>query len=301
MLVVNASNNDKDWAWLTAVNEGRVQIDPRRPAAQLLHSAELRDLRDPQWGDECLIDLALQGPRSLEILLAMCNDPVTAARIKGLGWARLTEGSLAGFNVIISRTGYTGERVAYELFVHPDQSPAFWQALLKTGEAFGLKPCGLAARDSTRTEAGLPLYGHELDGPLGLNPGQAGFGSYVKLWKPFFTGREAFIVQEAKREDVVVRFRMNEKGVRRPELGDPILDKRGKVVGTVTSCAIDQEGYLLGQALVPLALSEEGTPLSIYQLGGGQRALKVPEQVKPGARLPIPDTATVLSRFPKRK
>jgi glycine hydroxymethyltransferase len=94
---------------------------------------------------------------------------------------------------------------------------------------------------------------------------------------------------------------MNEKGVRRPELGDPILDKRGKVVGTVTSCAIDQEGYLLGQALVPIALSDEGTALSIYQLGGGQRSLRVPDVVKPGARLPMPDGATVLSRFPRPK
>ncbi|MFZ0549124.1 MAG: glycine cleavage system aminomethyltransferase GcvT, partial [Candidatus Promineifilaceae bacterium] len=277
MLVVNASNNDKDWAWLTAVNDGRVQIDAQRPEARLLHPATLRDLRDPQWGAECLVDLALQGPRSLDILLAMCDDPALAARIKGMGWARLTEGKLAGFDVVISRTGYTGERVAYELFVHPDQSPAFWQALLEAGEPFGLKPCGLAARDSTRTEAGLPLYGHELDGPLDLNPAQAGFGSYVKLWKPFFVGREAFITKTAEQADIVVRFRMNEKGVRRPELGDPILDKRGKVVGTVTSCAIDQEGYLLGQALVPLSLSTDTTTFAIYQLGGGQRSLKVPD------------------------
>jgi glycine hydroxymethyltransferase len=301
MLVVNASNNDKDWAWLKAVNEGRVQIDPTRPSARIIHPAALRDLRDPEWGHDCLVDLALQGPRSLDILLAMCDDPALAARLKGMGWARLTEGRLAGFDVVISRTGYTGERVAYELFVHPDQSPAFWQALMEAGQPFGLKPCGLAARDSTRTEAGLPLYGHELAGPLGLTPAQAGFGSYLKLWQPFFVGREAFIAQDAKRDNVVVRFRMNEKGVRRPELGDPVLDKRGKVVGTVTSCAIDQEGYLLGQALVPLSLSEEGASFSIYQLGGGQRALKVPDQVKQGARLPVPDAATVLSRFPKRK
>jgi glycine hydroxymethyltransferase len=301
MLVVNASNNDKDWAWLTAVNEGRVQIDPSRPSSRILHPATLRDLRDPQWGDDCLVDLALQGPRSQDILLAMCGDPDLANRIKGLGWARLTEGKLAGFDVVISRTGYTGERVAYELFVHPDQSPAFWQALLQAGEPFGLKPCGLAARDSTRTEAGLPLYGHELAGPLGLSPSQAGFGSYIKLWQPFFIGRNAFINHESHRDDIVLRFRMNDKAVRRPELGDPILDKRGKVVGTVTSCAIDQEGYLLGQGLVPLNMSEEGTTLSIYQLGGGQRSLRVPDIVKPGARLPIPDTATVLSRFPKRK
>ena len=301
MLVVNASNNDKVWAWLTAVNYGKVLIDPLRPEAHVLHPTNLRDLRDPKWGNDCLVDLALQGPRSTDILLAMCDDSALAAQIKKLGWARLIEGQLAGFDVVISRTGYTGERVAFELFVHPDQTPAFWQALMEAGESFGLKPCGLAARDSTRTEAGLPLYGHELAGPLKLNPGQAGFGSYAKLWQPFFIGREAFIAAYSQQDNIIVRFRMNEKGVRRPELGDPILDKRGKVVGTVTSCAIDQEGYLLGQALVPFSLADEGTTLSIYQLGGGTRTLRVPAQVKQGARLPMPDSATVLSRFPKRK
>jgi glycine hydroxymethyltransferase len=172
---------------------------------------------------------------------------------------------------------------------------------MRVGEPFGLKPCGLAARDSTRTEAGLPLYGHELAGPLGLNPAQAGFGAYVKLWKPFFIGRSAFIAKEQNRDNVVVRFRMNEKGVRRAELGDPVLDKRGKVVGTVTSCAIDVEGYLLGQAVVPESMSAPETPLAIYQLGGGTREIQVPKAVKLGAKLPTPDGATVLTRFPSRK
>ncbi|MCI0394730.1 MAG: glycine cleavage system aminomethyltransferase GcvT [Chloroflexi bacterium] len=301
MLVVNASNNDKDWAWLTAVNEGRVQIDPRRPWARVQQPAGLRDLRDLQWGDECRVDIALQGPRATEILLKLADDPAVARRIKAVPWAGLTEGKVAGLDLVISRTGYTGERVAYELFVHPDQAVTLWEALLQAGQPLGLKPCGLAARDSTRTEAGLPLYGHELAGPLGLNPGDAGFASYIKLWKPFFAGREATMAHEQKRDRVVVRFRMNEKGVRRPELGDPVLDKRGKVIGTVTSCAIDSEGYLLGQAVVHLAMAEPGTPLAIYQLGGGQRPLRAPEQITPGARLPIPDGATVLTRFPARK
>jgi glycine hydroxymethyltransferase len=134
-----------------------------------------------------------------------------------------------------------------------------------------LKSIGLAARDSLRTEAGLPLYGHELAGPLDLNPGDAGFSSFVKLWKPFFIGRQPFKAREEKRDQVVARFRMNEKGVRRPELGDPVLDKRGKVVGTVTSCAIDSDGYLLGQALLPLELAAPDTAVAIYQLGGGSR------------------------------
>ena len=92
---------------------------------------------------------------------------------------------------------------------------------------------------------------------------------------------------------------MNAKGVRRPELGDPIVDKRGKVVGTVTSCAIDTDGILLGQAVVPSEMAKPDTQLSIYQLGGGKRMLKVPNSIKMGSRLPMPDRATVLSRFPK--
>ena len=299
MLVVNAANNDKDWAWLQAVNEGRVRIDDERPWTHIQHPATLRNLRDPRWGDECRVDLALQGSRSRDVLLALCDDDDLAERIRELPWAGLTEGVLGGYDVIISRTGYTGERVAYELFVHPEKAPAFWQALLEAGEPFGLKAAGLAARDSTRTEAGLPLYGHELDGPLGLSPGDAGFASYVKLWKPFFVGRRAFIASERERDQIVVRFRMDDKAVRRPELGDPVLDRRGKVVGTVTSCAIDSRGYLLGQALVPLNMAEPGTSLAIYQLGGGIRSLRVPSEVKMGNRLPAPDSATVLTRFPK--
>jgi glycine hydroxymethyltransferase len=276
-------------------------IDPQRPFARLLHPATLRDLRDPQYGDECRVDIALQGPRATDILLALGADPSLAARIKALPWAGLTEGMIGGFDLIISRTGYTGERTAYELFVHPDKAPALWQALLKAGEAYGLKPCGLAARDSTRTEAGLPLYGHELAGDQELNPAEAGFGSFVKTWKPFFVGRAAFLAKEETRGRTIARFRMNEKAVRRPETGDPVLDRRGKIIGTVTSCAIDSEGYLLGQAIVPSGLNEPGTPLYIYQLGGGQRPLQVPGQVAVGGRMPVPDGATVLTRFPSRK
>ncbi len=301
MLVVNAANNDRDWAWLQAVNEGRVRIDEDRPGARVLNLAELRDLRDPQWGDECRVDLALQGPRSQDILLALGADSALAARIKALPWGGLTEGEVGGFNLVISRTGYTGERTAYELFVHPEQAVALWQALLQAGEAYGLRPCGLASRDSTRTEAGLPLYGHELAGPLGLNPADAGFAGFVKLWKPFFIGRAAYLAHEQERQHEVVRFRMDDKGVRRPEQGDPVLDRRGKVIGWVTSCASDQEGYLLGQALLPLEYGQPGTAIAVYQTGGGTRPLRVPGSVSLGSRMPAPDPATVLTRFPARK
>lgn len=297
MLVVNASNNDEDWAWLTAVNEGRVQISAERPFAKISQSVTLRDLRDPASGADRRLDVALQGPASTNILLAM-SDAEDGKRIKGLKWGGLTKATLSGFDIIVSRTGYTGERVAYELFVHPDGIVDFWQALLAAGEPLGLKLCGLAARDSTRTEAGLPLHGHELAGDLRINPQEAGFGKFVKLHKPFFVGRQAMIEAITNYERTIVRFRMDEKGVRRPETGDPILDRRGKVVGHVTSCAIDSDGFLLGQAIVPLDMRRVGTSLTIYQTGGGKRPIKAAAKFKLGARLPMPNTATVLSRFP---
>ncbi len=301
MLVVNASNNDKDWAWLNAVNNGEVLIDEKRPFAKIQHPITLKDLRDPQWGDACRVDMPLQGPTSRDILLSLCDDADLAKRIKRLPWAGLTKGAIAGFDLIISRTGYTGEKIAYELFVHPDKAADLWMTLLEAGESFGIKSCGLAARDSTRTEAGLPLYGHEMAGSLGLNPAEAGFGAYVKLAKPFFVGRDAFITALEGRDRLVVRFRMNEKGVRRPDNGDPVLDKRGKVIGTVTSCAIDSDGYLLGQAVVKWDMRKRGTAVYIYQLGGGTRAIKLPKTIKMGARMPSPDGATILSRFPLKK
>jgi glycine hydroxymethyltransferase len=94
---------------------------------------------------------------------------------------------------------------------------------------------------------------------------------------------------------------MNEKGVRRPESGDPVLDRRGKVIGHVTSCAIDAEGYLLGQAVVPASMMEPGTALYVYQLGGGTRPIKAADRSDLGSKLPMPDAATVLTRFPERK
>ena len=302
LVVVNASNNDKDWAWLNAVNEGRVMIDADRPWARVQNPAALRDLRDPRHGGDCRVDIALQGPRSADILNALAgNDPAFAKRLKAMPWAGVIRAAPGGFDLIISRTGYTGERIAYELFIHPDRAVEFWDALMAAGEPFGMKPCGLAARDSTRTEAGLPLYGHEMAGAQNLNPADAGFGSFVKTYKPYFIGRRAFVEHEEGRDRVVVRFRMNEKGVRRPETGDPILDRRGKVVGHVTSCAIDTEGFLLGQAILPTSMSEPGTPLNIYQMGGGTRPIKAADRVDLGARLPVPDAAVVLTRFPERK
>ena len=215
LVVVNASNDDKDWTWLNAVKDGKVMVDSLRPGATAFgKNVVLRNLRDRSAGAEMRVDIALQGPKSRDILLALGVDPETRKRIMKLKRTELCEAIVGEFDLVVSRTGYTGEKMAFELFIHPDHAPAFWDALVKAGEPMGLKPCGLGARDSLRTEAGLPLYGHEMGGDLGLGVSEANFGTFVKTYKPWFIGRDAYIEREAKRKGIVIRFRFQEKGVR---------------------------------------------------------------------------------------
>lgn len=299
LVVVNASNDDKDWAWLNAVREGRVRVDNKRPWVCAFGTGViLRNLRDPHEGADMRVDIALQGPKSRDILLALGTDAKTRKKIMGLKRTELTEATVGGFDLIVSRTGYTGEKMAFELFVHPDKAPDLWNALLAAGTPLGLKAAGLGARDSTRTEAGLPLYGHEMGGELNLGVAEAGFGSYVKVYKPWFIGRDAYIEKEKNRQGVVVRFRFNEKGVRMAHNGDPVVDKKGRVVGVVTSCAIDRDGFLTGQAFVETKTAEEGTPIAIFQ-GAPNSTGKVPAELKAGDKIILPTSAVVLSRFPK--
>ena len=295
LVVVNASNNDKDWAWVNGVLRGEVLIDPQRPWVYWQgEGVELRDLRDPAAGADMRAELALQGPKARDILLALGGEPDALAAVKALPWSGITRATLGGFDLIISRTGYTGERVAYELFVHPDQLVDFWKALLD----LGAKPCGLASRDSLRIEAGLPLYGHEMAGPLDLTMADAGFGAYVKTYKPFFVGRQAFIERELKRKAQVVRFQVPDKGQPMPHQLDRVVDDRGKVVGYVTSCSLDTEGLLLGQAYVDERYTARGTKLAV--LVTPRRAPKPLDELKMGQRTQLPVAIEVLTRFPKR-
>ena len=299
LVVVNAANNDKDWTWVNAVLKGETMIDPQRPWVKWhapTKAVVLRDLRDESAGVDMRMELALQGPNSRDILLALGGDDKALSSVKSLRWAGITHVNLGGFDVIVSRTGYTGERVAYELFVHPDQLVSFWNTLLAVGKSMGLTPCGLAARDSLRTEAGLPLYGHEMEGPLNLTMAAAGFGTYAKLYKPFFIGRQAYIARESQRDASIIRFRVKEKGQPMPQQLDPVVDNRGKVIGKVTSCAIDIEGYLLGQAYVRKSYAKRGTSLDV--LVTPRRKPKPQDQLNIGDRISMPVAIKVLPRFP---
>ncbi|MCY3778937.1 MAG: serine hydroxymethyltransferase [Chloroflexi bacterium] len=298
LVVVNASNNDKNWQWLNAVIDGAVLIDPAMPGRRIegTDRIQLRDLRLPQWSAEQRVDIALQGPGSRAALLQLEGSEPDKAAVKRLRWAGVAQVRLGGFDLIVSRTGYTGERVAYELFVHPEEAAALFRALIEAGAT----PCGLAARDSLRTEAGLPLYGLELAGELNLNPADAGFGSYVKLYKPFFIGKGAFTAHEAGRKHQISRFRMDNRGARPAHFGDPIVHPRGRVVGKVTSCNIDSEGYQVGQALMERDFRKPGAQLALY---AGTARAKVTDlgQLSLSQRIKVPEPITVLTRFPRRK
>jgi glycine cleavage system T protein len=299
LMVVNAANAEKDWAWLNAVNSGQVLMDSERPDLRVLRPATLRDLKDPASGARMRVDLALQGPASLPILQSLADDPWLKDRLGRVPKTGLTECQLSGFDLVIARTGYTGEDIGYEIFVHPEQGVAFWETLLKAGEPYGLQPCGLAARDSTRTEAGLPLYGHELAGPFHISPVGAGFGSYVKLHKPYFIGRTAHLERETARTMEVARFRMNERGVRMPKTGDPVVNRKGRAVGWVTSAAIDVDGRILGMAYVETRYHREGDEHGIFSLPSRpvvERDNKA--ALEPGDMIQLPDAATILPRFP---
>ncbi len=297
LIVVNASNDDKDWTWLNAVKNGEVCIDRDRPWAKAFgRGVILRNLRDPKEGADMRVDIALQGPRARDILLALGIDAPTRQKIMGLQRTQLCEAIVGGYDLVVSRTGYTGEKFSFELFVHPDKADSFFNDLLKVGEPFGLKPIGLGARDSLRTEAGLPLYGHEMGGDLNNGVAEGGFGLFVKTYKPWFIGRKAFIAREEQRGAEVFRFRFTEKGVRMAHQGDPVLDKKGKVIGQVTSCAVDQEGYLTGQAFLEIKSAAEGTLIYIYQ-SAPTKPINAPAALKQGEKTILPTPALIVSRF----
>ncbi|MBI5828298.1 MAG: hypothetical protein HZB20_01870 [Chloroflexi bacterium] len=151
LIVVNASNDDKDWTWVNAVQRGEVMIDADRPwaAAPGRHAFTLRNLRAESSGADQRVDIALQGPRSRDILLALGADAnstrsVQISNLKRTGLCRATVGPSTGsgqaFDLIAARTGYTGEQMGFELFVHPDHVVSLWNALLDAGKPFGLKP-----------------------------------------------------------------------------------------------------------------------------------------------------------------
>jgi glycine hydroxymethyltransferase len=229
------------------------------------------------------------------------TDPVLRTALVRLPRTSFVEARVEGIDLLISRTGYTGEECGFELYVHPERAVVLWRMLLERGAPYGILPCGLAARDSLRIEAGLPLYGHELAGPLAITQSEAGFGAYVKYHQPFFVGRMPYKAYSDQSSRQVARFTIDERGaraIRGGEHGEPVVNRRGKVIGKVTSCALVGEKQT-GLMLVDKRYADAGTELLIFP--EARRVVgKVPDELDLGDSVALAVRATVLPRFPAR-
>ena len=293
LVVVNASNENKDWEWLTGVNDGRYLIDADMPTRDIGLRVTLRDLKR----ERDVMDIALQGPRSEEILGKLLGERERNS-VAVLKRTEFCEIIVDDRQMIVARTGYTGEEVGYEIYLAAPDAVWLWDKLLEVGRPLGLLPCGLASRDSTRTEAGFPLYGHELAGGHNVNPFEAGFGAYVKLHKPFFIGRERCVTMYTKQSREIVRFEVTQFGSRPVRGGAAVIDKNGSYLGRVTSCVS------LGETQVGLALLDKrglhaGTSIALLNPPRVDTGKPVSD-LQVGDRIAVAVDATVVTRFPEK-
>ncbi len=237
LVVVNAANRQKDFAWMTVHNPLGVTIE---------------DVSD-QWAQ-----VALQGPRAVQILRLALPELPQPER-----YYTFLETVWHGAPMIVSRTGYTGED-GFELYLPPEHAPPLWQALLAAGEPLGLLPAGLGARDTLRLEAAMPLYGHELTDTI--SPLEAGLGRFVRLEKDAFVGRDALLAQkEAGLARRRVGLVLRDRGIARD--GAPVLHN-GEVVGAVTSGTMAPWlEQAIAMAYVPPSLAQVGTQVTVEVRG----------------------------------
>ncbi len=246
-ICVNASNADKDFAWMSEHARGVKPVN-----------------RSNDWAQ-----MAIQGPKAFGIVQRLANKP-----LEGVGTYRFTTGQVAGLECIISRTGYTGED-GFELYCSPNDAEKLWWALLEAGKGDGLVPAGLGARDSLRTEMKYALYGNDIDDTH--TPLEAGLGWIVKMDKGVFIGRDVLEKQKAeglKRK--LVGFELTEAGV--PRSHYPIL-KDGQKVGEVTSGTMGPSvRKAIGIGYVPTALAAEGSTFHVEIRGRpvAARVVKTP-------------------------
>jgi len=201
--------------------------------------------------------IALQGPEARGILSSTPGVEITGAALDELGYYAWTEGTFQGAPLFVARTGYTGED-GYELMIPTAQAAALWDAALAAGADQGLVPCGLAARDTLRLEAGMPLYGHELS--RDIVPAQAGLGRVVAVDKEAFVGKDGLLSGPA---DAPVLVGLVSEGRRAGRAGYAVLHG-DDTVGEITSGALSPTlGHPVAMAFVAPAASAIGTELSI--------------------------------------
>ncbi len=299
MVVVNAANNDKVAKWWQDILAGNVVIDNADTNRKITARPVIRDMRDTNSGNDCRVDIAIQGPASADIIKAMLDDNTAANKMDELKPFGFIEATISGISVIVSRTGYTGAKVGFEIYVHPGKAGMIWDITLEKGKAAGLLPCGLGARDSLRIEAGLPLYGHELAGEYDISPYEAGYGWAVKLDKEFFIGQAALKEKSQNYDHEVVRMELpGKKGIRPVRSGDGILDDTGSCLGWVLSNTKVGDTQIV-LAYVKRGSLEENQPTGVYYLARnqGQVAKGKKQKVDINEKLQADITGKVVSRF----
>lgn len=234
LLVVNASNIEKDWNWISKHNEWGV---------------EMEDM------SENLSLLAVQGPKAAEALQAL-----TSVALDQIAYYNFVSGPFAGIDdVIISATGYTGAG-GFELYLPNNAAPKVWEKIMQAGAAYGIQPCGLGCRDTLRLEMGFCLYGNDINDTT--SPLEAGLGWITKFSKEFI---DAEYLKKQKADGLsrkLVAFEMVDRGIPRQHYA--IKNAAGEVLGEVTSGSESPStGKFIGMGYVPVASSSLGSEIFI--------------------------------------
>ncbi|WP_299016457.1 glycine cleavage system aminomethyltransferase GcvT [uncultured Polaribacter sp.] len=235
LLVVNASNIEKDWNWISNYNKE--------------FNADLRDL------SEAYSLLAIQGPKAIDAMQSL-----SSLDLADIPFYKFKIGDFAGIdNVIISATGYTGSG-GFEIYCKNNEVAQIWNKVFEAGAGFGIKPIGLAARDTLRTEMGYCLYGNDIDDST--SPIEAGLGWITKFTKDFVNSDALAKQKEDKPERRLVGFELDERGI--PRHGYNIVDGNSNIIGSVTSGTMSpslQKGIGLGY--VPTLFAKSGAKIYI--------------------------------------
>jgi aminomethyltransferase len=250
-IVINAGTREKDWGWVRENVKG--------------FNVKAEHLSDDYT------QIAIQGPKGINLLQKLTD--VDLSQIK-FYW--LAHGTVCGLkNTMIARTGYTAED-GFEIYIPADEktSARVWNEVLEAGKEFGVKPCGLGARNTLRLEGKLPLYGHEISDQITV--WEAGLDRFCKMEKPEFVGKEALARQKAEGiKRTLVDIEMVDRGIARD--GYKLMDMNGKEVGYVTSGSYAP--FLkknIGIAYVPPELGAVDTPVQVEIRGQLVKAKVVP-------------------------
>ena len=250
LLVVNASNIDKDWDHISKYNKNI--------------GAQMRNISD------AYSLLAIQGPKAVEAMQTLSTVDLSAIK-----FYNFVVGDFAGIeHTIISATGYTGSG-GFEIYCKNEEVEQVWTKVLEAGEPFGIKPIGLAARDTLRLEMGYCLYGNDIDDTT--SPIEAGLGWITKFTKEFVNHEALAREKEEGPKRKLVAFEMSERAI--PRQGYAILDEQGKEIGQVTSGTMSPSlGIGIGMGYVPSALSavDTGIQVQIRKKAVPARIVKLP-------------------------